>query len=91
MKRREDDLDESIQFQRELIRAMSNNFPENYYYKNPDIDNRDNIGCIVRGPNIYCCDDPWTGKPLTYAEFFDLHAMTMMVISEVVAREKRKT
>jgi hypothetical protein len=87
MKRREDDLDESIQFQRELIRNMKSN----YYYKDPNIDNTDSIACIVSGPGIYCCDDPWTGKPLTYGEFFDLHAMTMMVISEVVSREKIKT
>lgn len=89
MKRREDDLDESIAFQRMLIRDMntSGHVRESYYWKNPEIDNRDNIGCIVSGPGIYCCDDPHTGEPLTYAEFFDLHAMTMMVIAEVCERE----
>lgn len=90
MKRREDDLDDSIQFQRELIRAMNINLPENYYYKDPNKDNRDSIGCLVRGPGVYCCDDPWTGKPLTYSEFFDLHTMTMMVIAEVCERDKKQ-
>jgi hypothetical protein len=92
MKRREDDLDDSIAFQRMLIRDMqtTGTIRENYYWKNPDIDNRDNIGCIVRGPGIYCMDDPWTGEPLTYADVFDLHAMTMMVIAEVCERDQKQ-
>lgn len=90
MKRREDDLDDSIQFQRELIRAMNTALPENYYYKDPNKDNSESIGCIVRGPGVYCCDDPDTGKPLTYAEFFDMHAMTMQVIAEVCERHSKQ-
>lgn len=87
MIRREDALDDSIAFQRMLIRDMNTCVKDNYYYKNPEIDNRDNIGCIACGPGIFCCNDPDTGKPLTYGEFFDLHAMTMMVIAEVYERD----
>jgi hypothetical protein len=74
MRLREDGLDEDIKFQRQLIRDMNMMLPENANSK---------------GPGSFCCNDPYTGKPLTYWEFFDLHAMTMMVISEVVAREKK--
>jgi len=39
-----------------------------------------------RGPGAFCMVDRQTGKSLTYAEFFDIHAMTMMVIKEVEDR-----
>ena len=92
MKRREDDLDDSIALQRLMIRDMqtTGSVPENYHWKDPNVDNRDNIGCAIRGPGIYCCDDPWTGEPLTYGEMFDLHAMTMQVIAEVYERDRKQ-
>jgi len=40
------------------------------------------------GPGTYCMDDPWTHKPLTYGEAYDMHAMTMLVIDEVEKRGK---
>ncbi len=40
------------------------------------------------GPGEFCMNDPWTDKPLTYGEAYDMHAMTMLVIDEV---EKRAT
>ena len=90
MKLREDGLDNSIAFQRMIIRDMNTACPDNYYYKDNNIDNRDNIGCVKSGPGIYCCTDSWSGKDLTYAEFFDMHAMTMMVIAEVCQRDLEK-
>lgn len=39
-----------------------------------------------RGPGAFCMIDRATGKSLTYAQFFDIHAMTMMVIKEVEDR-----
>lgn len=40
------------------------------------------------GANTFCMVDKYTRKPLTYGEAFDIHAMTMMVIAEVEARDK---
>jgi len=40
------------------------------------------------GPKSFCMIDKATGKPLTYGDFFDVHAMTMMVIAEVEERCK---
>lgn len=61
--------DESIIFQRELIRdmAVSPKFP-------------------WRGPDGFAGYDPHTGKALTRDELFYLHALTLLVISEVEAR-----
>jgi hypothetical protein len=45
-----------------------------------------------RGMDKYACQDPWyPGKTLTRAELFDQHALCMLVISEVEAREKGTT
>lgn len=47
------------------------------------------IGDMKRhGANTFCMMDKYTGKPLTFGEAFDMHAMTMMVIAEVEARDK---
>jgi hypothetical protein len=61
--------DESIIFQRQLLRDMAVNerFP-------------------TRGPDVFACYDPNSGKPLTRLELFDLYTLTMLVISEVEAR-----
>lgn len=40
----------------------------------------------THGPGAFCMKDPYNGKPLTYGEAFDMHALTMMVIAEVEAR-----
>lgn len=61
--------DESIIFQRELIRDMA------VHHRFPS-----------RGPDKFACLDPASGKPLTRAELFDLHALTLLVISEVESR-----
>ncbi len=41
-----------------------------------------------KGVGNFCMKDPYDGKPMTYGEVFDMHAMTMMVIAEVEARCK---
>jgi hypothetical protein len=40
------------------------------------------------GTSAFCMIDKYTGKPLSYGEVFDIHAMTMMVIAEVEERCK---
>jgi len=40
------------------------------------------------GKDTFCMVDKYTGKPLTYGEVFDIHAMTMQVIAEVEERCK---
>lgn len=38
------------------------------------------------GPATFCCNDPSTGKPLTFADMFNMHARTLLVITEVEQR-----
>jgi len=38
------------------------------------------------GPGVFCCNDPATGRPLTFGQVFDRHAQAMLVIAEVEAR-----
>jgi hypothetical protein len=40
----------------------------------------------THGPGGFCMKDPYDGKPLTYGETFDMHAMTMLVIAEIDAK-----
>lgn len=41
------------------------------------------------GPGGFACNDPWTGEPMTRGTLFDQHAMTMLVIAEVLNRERK--
>ena len=67
--------DESILFQRHLIRDMCTAGEKG---RDPR-----------RGSDKFACHDPWyPDKVLTRAELFDQHALCMLVINEVEAREK---
>ncbi len=86
------DIDESILVQHDIVRRMNQALrdhrtkqPVNWHYK-PGITG--GIRCILRCAGSHCMNDPYSGKPLTHGEVYDIHAMTLLVISEVEQRGK---
>jgi len=84
--------DESTMIQYDMVRRMNQTLrdhrthePINWHYKPGTTGG---IRCILRCAGSYCMDDPYTGKPLSYGEVYDMHAMTLLVIDEVEKRGK---